>query len=101
MVCLEPKSEFSGTFLRQRLSFQTPARLIRCVFRYDSARHVLVSTWQKDGLKGLFRGWVPTLFKVAPAAGISFGAYSAINDRFSSLRRQHIHANVSRAEMKK
>ena len=63
--------------------------------------HVLVSTWKKDGFKGLFRGWVPTLFKVAPAAGISFGAYSAINDRFSSLRRQLNDPNTSRADLKK
>jgi hypothetical protein len=63
--------------------------------------HVLVSTWQKDGLKGLFRGWVPTLFKVAPAAGISFGAYSAINDRFASLRRQHNRTNAPLADLKK
>ena len=63
--------------------------------------HVLASTWKKDGFKGLFRGWVPMLFKVAPAAGISFGAYSAINDRFASLRRQFNDSNAPRAELKK
>jgi hypothetical protein len=63
--------------------------------------HVLKSTLKKDGVKGLFRGWVLTLFKVAPAAGISFGAYSAITDRLKALSRQHADANLSRADSKK
>ena len=51
--------------------------------------------------RGMFRGWAPTLFKVAPAAGISFGAYSAINDWFLVLRRQRNGTNASRADLKK
>ena len=73
-----------------------------CFLRYDSAMHVLRSTLKKDGVKGLFRGWVLTLFKVAPAAGISFGAYSAITDQFSALRRQQTDERVSgKADSKK
>ena len=59
-----------------------------CDCRYDGAMHVVKTTLKKEGLKGLFRGWAPMLLKVAPTAGISFGAYSAINDWFSALRRQ-------------
>ncbi len=64
--------------------------------RYDGAMHVVKTTLKKEGFKGLFRGWMPMLFKVAPTAGISFGAYSAINDWFSALRRQHDAASSKR-----
>jgi hypothetical protein len=65
--------------------------------------HVVKSTLKTDGVKGLFRGWIVTLFKVAPAAGISFGAYSAITDRLSAFRRQHplTDTSASRADLKK
>ena len=69
--------------LRWPFVFFTP-----CCCRYDGALHVVKTTLKKEGVKGLFRGWAPMLLKVAPTAGISFGAYSAINDWFSALRRQ-------------
>lgn len=40
--------------------------------------------YSSEGLRGFFRGWVPVLFKVTPAASITFAAYETYKSWFSA-----------------
>jgi solute carrier family 25 phosphate transporter 23/24/25/41 len=44
-------------------------------YRYKGFRDVLYKTIQRDGYRGLYRGLVPNLAKVAPAVSISYLVY--------------------------
>lgn len=44
---------------------------------YKNAVDAIVRIFQKEGMKGLFRGTVPNLLKAAPNSAITFAAYEA------------------------
>lgn len=51
---------------------------------YRGVAHVLQTTWAKEGLRGWFRGVVPSLVKAAPNSAITFAAYEAAKRYLSS-----------------
>lgn len=44
---------------------------------YDNMLHALLTIFEKEGIKGLYRGLGPSCVKIVPAAGISFMCYEA------------------------
>ncbi|XP_031565492.1 mitochondrial substrate carrier family protein V-like [Actinia tenebrosa] len=47
-------------------------------FAYRSTLHAFVSIVQKEGVRGLYKGILPNLIKVAPAVGIQFVVYETV-----------------------
>ncbi|XP_074267831.1 uncharacterized protein LOC141591418 [Silene latifolia] len=57
-------------------------------FKSGSIRHVIRTIVEKDGYKGLLRGWVPRMLFHAPAAAICWSTYEAAKDLFQD-RNDH------------
>ncbi|KAH9618840.1 hypothetical protein KSS87_010142 [Heliosperma pusillum] len=57
-------------------------------FKSGSIRHVIKTIVEKDGYKGLLRGWVPRMLFHAPAAAICWSTYEAAKDLFQD-RNDH------------
>lgn len=54
-------------------SMLLPAKIGRAgTYRYDGMLDVLEKTVRREGFLGLYKGVLPNLFKLAPAAGISW-----------------------------
>lgn len=53
---------------------------------YTSVLHALGRTWRHEGVRGLFRGWVPSLMKAIPNAGITFFVYEESRSRILRTR---------------
>jgi solute carrier family 25 phosphate transporter 23/24/25/41 len=46
--------------------------------KYKGMTDVLTKTLQSDGFKGLYRGILPNMIKLAPAAGISWFTFEEV-----------------------
>lgn len=44
---------------------------------YRGIAHVLYTVWQREGMRGLFRGVAPSLVKAAPNSALTFSVYEA------------------------
>ena len=47
-------------------------------FKYRSLGHALQDVYFKDGLKGLYKGWTPTVLRDAPYSGLYYMFYSQL-----------------------
>ena len=54
-------------------------------FKTSSIRDVIKTIVQKDGYKGLMRGWIPRMLFHAPAAAICWSTYEAGKTFFQEL----------------
>ena len=43
--------------------------------QYSSAMGCLTAIWREEGLRGLYRGQVPSLLKTVPAISIGYGVF--------------------------
>ncbi|KAL0269676.1 UNVERIFIED_CONTAM: hypothetical protein PYX00_007326 [Menopon gallinae] len=53
--------------------------------QYPNLTKVIKTTFQKEGIKGLFRGYIPTVLGVIPYAGASFFSYETLKQWFYDL----------------
>lgn len=54
--------------------------------KYAGVWHALATIAEKDGLKGLFRGAVPSLLKAAPYTGLTFASFEFTKRKLSEVR---------------
>lgn len=52
--------------------------------QYRGMGHVLQTVWRRDGIRGWFRGTLPSLVKAAPNSAITFAAYEAAKRYFAA-----------------
>lgn len=71
------------------MSIATPFDVVRTRFiaqdhntGYNSIFHALTSIIKNEGIRGLFRGLVPSVTAIAPNAAIQFGTYNFILERY-------------------
>ncbi|PAV70395.1 hypothetical protein WR25_06431 [Diploscapter pachys] len=43
---------------------------------YTGTYHAIKHIWRKEGVRGYFRGWVPSLIQIAPFTGMQFALYN-------------------------
>lgn len=48
------------------------------VFRYKSTSDAVTTILREEGVKGLYKGLVPNLIKVAPSMAVAFVAYEHV-----------------------
>jgi solute carrier family 25 thiamine pyrophosphate transporter 19 len=82
------------------MSLATPFDVVRTRFiaqdhnrGYKSIFHALSSMIKAEGIRGLFRGLVPSVTAIAPNAAIQFGTYNFLLERYKAFMAQE---NVSR-----
>lgn len=56
--------------IRTRLVAQSDANKV-----YKSFRHAAHEVLRREGMKGMYRGWVPSLIQITPYASLQFGFY--------------------------
>jgi solute carrier family 25 protein 38 len=54
-------------------------------FKYSSLNHALKDVYCKEGLKGLYRGWTPTVLRDAPYSGLYYMFYSQLKITCSKI----------------
>lgn len=55
-------------------------------FRYTGAVDALVQIWQREGVRGLYRGQVPSLMKSLPAVSIGYCTFEATRSLLDSFQ---------------
>lgn len=69
--------------IRSKLAFQVRSR------KYRGLWHTLAKTYIKEGgIKGLYRGFVPTVYGIIPYAGVSFFCYDTMKAGYKSVTGQ-------------
>lgn len=51
-------------------------------------RQVVIATYKREGVRALYRGYVPTIIGVIPYAGISFFTYETLKKFHSGKNRE-------------
>jgi solute carrier family 25 phosphate transporter 23/24/25/41 len=54
-------------------------------YRYNGALDALLQIWQHEGMRGLYRGQVPSLMKSLPAISIGYGTFEATRNVLDSF----------------
>jgi solute carrier family 25 phosphate transporter 23/24/25/41 len=54
-------------------------------YRYNGAVDALLQIWQHEGIRGLYRGQVPSLMKSLPAISIGYGTFEATRNVLDSF----------------
>ena len=54
-------------------------------YRYNGALDALLQIWQHEGMRGLYRGQVPSLMKSRPAISIGYGTFEATRNVLDSF----------------
>jgi solute carrier family 25 (mitochondrial thiamine pyrophosphate transporter), member 19 len=74
------------------MSIATPFDVVRTRFiaqdhntGYKSMLHALTSIVRNEGVRGLFRGLVPSVTAIAPNAAIQFGTYNFLLERYKAF----------------
>lgn len=74
------------------MSIATPFDVVRTRFiaqdhntGYKSIFHALSSIIRQEGVRGLFRGLVPSVTAIAPNAAIQFGTYNCLLERYKTF----------------
>eukprot|EP01041_Mallomonas_annulata_P012465 gene12465-26215_t len=57
--------------------------------KYSSMSHCLIQTYRQEGIKGLFKGIVPTTLKSVVATAVTFAAYEGAKE-FLKFRRNRV-----------
>lgn len=65
-------------------------------FVTGSIRDVLRTILEKDGYRGLMRGWLPRMLFHAPAAAICWSTYESAKDFFKDVNDGEHNRNVQR-----
>ena len=60
-----------------KLNIQTQNTLPLHERRFHSVFHCWKTIYATEGVSGFFKGWGPVLFKVTPAASVTFASYEA------------------------
>lgn len=66
----------------------TPVELIKCTMqmdssnRYISSKDCFMSILQEKGVRGLYKGRVPTLMREIPSYAFQFATYEFLKDKF-------------------
>jgi len=47
-------------------------------FAYKSTFHAFTTIFQQEGIRGLYKGMIPNLLKVAPSIAIAFVTYETV-----------------------
>jgi solute carrier family 25 (mitochondrial phosphate transporter), member 23/24/25/41 len=47
------------------------------IFGWRAVTSQVAHIWTRDGVRGFYRGWLPTMLKVAPSVGVSLLARDA------------------------
>ncbi|KAF3903703.1 Mitoferrin-2 [Arthrobotrys entomopaga] len=68
--------------LRRRFQVNTMSGL---GFKYNSIWHAITSIVRQEGLKGMYKGIIPNLLKVAPSMASSWFSYELVKDFLMSL----------------
>ncbi|KAL2924234.1 Mitochondrial phosphate carrier protein 3 mitochondrial [Bienertia sinuspersici] len=68
----------------------TPLDLVKCNMQIDPAKYKSISSgfgvlFKEQGARGLFRGWVPTLFGYSAQGACKFGFYEFFKKYYSNL----------------
>lgn len=68
----------------------TPLDLVKCNMQIDPAKYKSISSGfgvliKEQGLRGLFRGWVPTLFGYSAQGACKFGFYEYFKKTYSDI----------------
>ncbi|KIH61870.1 hypothetical protein ANCDUO_07851 [Ancylostoma duodenale] len=56
---------------------------------YRGTTHAIVHIWEKEGLGGYFRGWIPSIAQIAPFTGLQFALYNLFIDLWPRLVKHH------------
>ena len=67
-----------------KLNIQTQNTLPLHERRFHSVFHAWKMIYATEGIPGFFKGWGPVLFKVTPAASVTFACYEAYKSYFES-----------------
>ncbi|KAF5192389.1 Mitochondrial phosphate carrier protein 3 protein [Thalictrum thalictroides] len=68
----------------------TPLDLVKCNMQIDPAKYKSISSgfgilFQEQGVRGFFRGWVPTLLGYSAQGGFKYGLYEFYKKYYSDL----------------
>ncbi|EYB82446.1 hypothetical protein Y032_0360g3455 [Ancylostoma ceylanicum] len=56
---------------------------------YRGTTHAIVHIWEKEGLGGYFRGWIPSIAQIAPFTGLQFALYNLFVELWPRLVKHH------------
>ena len=71
------------TVVRTRLITQNMTTTLG-QYRYNGAVDALLQIWEHEGIRGLYRGQVPSLMKSLPAISIGYGTFEATRNLLDS-----------------
>eukprot|EP00898_Chlorokybus_atmophyticus_P008389 jgi/Chlat1/8551/Chrsp82S07977 len=65
---------------------------------YANMGDAFIQITRNEGVFALYRGWVPSTFKLIPAAGVSFLVYEAVKVAFTKLEEERAKREVLRQQ---
>ncbi|CAB3406462.1 unnamed protein product [Caenorhabditis bovis] len=69
--CLAMTAAMPLDVIRTRLVAQKSGSVV-----YTGTGHAIKYIWQKEGVAGYFRGWIPSVAQIAPYTGMQFSLYN-------------------------
>lgn len=73
--CLAMTAAMPLDVIRTRLVAQKAGHAV-----YTGTMHAVKHIWEKEGIAGYFRGWVPSVVQIAPFTGMQFALYNCFMD---------------------
>ncbi|EFP08518.1 hypothetical protein CRE_15507 [Caenorhabditis remanei] len=73
--CLAMTAAMPLDVIRTRLVAQKSGHAV-----YTGTMHAVRHIWEKEGIAGYFRGWVPSVVQIAPFTGMQFALYNCFMD---------------------
>ncbi|CAI2350740.1 unnamed protein product [Caenorhabditis sp. 36 PRJEB53466] len=73
--CLAMTAAMPLDVIRTRLVAQKSGHAV-----YTGTTHAIKHIWEKEGIPGYFRGWVPSVVQIAPFTGMQFALYNCFMD---------------------
>ncbi|KAJ1509558.1 hypothetical protein HMI56_006737 [Coelomomyces lativittatus] len=84
--CLACTLVYPMSLVRTRL--QAQGTLAHPQYYHQGAWQVIQMTYQRESMLGFYKGWLPTLMKVAPASGLSYMCYETLKQGFLEWDRE-------------
>ncbi|CAP26135.1 Protein CBR-HPO-12 [Caenorhabditis briggsae] len=73
--CLAMTAAMPLDVIRTRLVAQKSGHAV-----YTGTMHAVKHIWEKEGIPGYFRGWIPSVVQIAPFTGMQFALYNCFMD---------------------
>ncbi|EGT40109.1 hypothetical protein CAEBREN_03949 [Caenorhabditis brenneri] len=73
--CLAMTAAMPLDVIRTRLVAQKSGHAV-----YSGTMHAVRHIWEKEGVPGYFRGWIPSVVQIAPFTGMQFALYNCFMD---------------------